>query len=80
VWGRVGGISLGTANLVMVIFLRTVHFFLAAVLVRVSIPRQNIMTKKQVGEERVYSAYTFHIAVDHQRMQDWNSSRSGSRS
>jgi hypothetical protein len=28
----------------------------------------NIMTKKQVGEERVYSAYTFHIAVHHQRM------------
>ena len=27
------------------------------VLVRVSIPAQNIMTKKQVGEERVYSAY-----------------------
>jgi hypothetical protein len=26
------------------------------------------MTRKQVGEERVYSAYTFHIAVDHQRM------------
>jgi hypothetical protein len=26
------------------------------------------MTKKQVGEERVYSVYTFHIAVDHQRM------------
>jgi hypothetical protein len=26
------------------------------------------MTKKQVGEERVYSAYTFHIAVNHQRM------------
>jgi hypothetical protein len=25
------------------------------------------MTKKQVEEERVYSAYTFHIAVDHQR-------------
>jgi hypothetical protein len=25
------------------------------------------MTKKQVGQERVYSAYTFHIAVDHQR-------------
>jgi hypothetical protein len=35
--------------------------------VRVSIPEQNIMTKKQVGEERVYSAYTFHIAVHHQR-------------
>jgi hypothetical protein len=25
------------------------------------------MNKKQVGEERVYSAYTFHIAVHHQR-------------
>jgi hypothetical protein len=28
------------------------------VLVRVSIPAQNITTKKQVGEEIVYSAYT----------------------
>jgi hypothetical protein len=28
------------------------------VLVRVSIPAQNSMTKKQFGEERVYSAYT----------------------
>jgi hypothetical protein len=28
------------------------------VLVRVSIPGQNIMTKKQVGEERDFSAYT----------------------
>jgi hypothetical protein len=26
------------------------------------------MTKKQVGEERVYSAYIFHIVVHHQRM------------
>ena len=25
------------------------------------------MTKNQVGEERVYSAYTFHTAVHHQR-------------
>jgi hypothetical protein len=25
------------------------------------------MTKKQVGEQIVYSAYTFHIVVDHQR-------------
>jgi hypothetical protein len=30
---------------------------LHVVLVNVSIPAQNIMTKKQVGEERVYSAY-----------------------
>jgi hypothetical protein len=28
------------------------------VLVRVSIPAQKIMTKKQVWEERVYAAYT----------------------
>jgi hypothetical protein len=28
------------------------------ILVRVSIPGQNIMTTKQIGEERVYSAYT----------------------
>jgi hypothetical protein len=27
----------------------------------------NIMTKKPVGEERVYLAYTFHRAVNHQR-------------
>jgi hypothetical protein len=25
------------------------------------------MTKKQVGDERVYSAYTFHTAVHHKR-------------
>jgi hypothetical protein len=25
------------------------------------------MTKKQVGKEKVYSAYTFHIAVHHQK-------------
>jgi hypothetical protein len=40
------------------------------VLVRVSIPAQNIMTKKQIGEERVYSAYTSHIAVHHQRKSE----------
>jgi hypothetical protein len=40
---------------------------LCIVLVRVSIPAQNIMTKKQIGEERVYSAYTSHITVHHQR-------------
>jgi hypothetical protein len=34
------------------------HPPLLSVLVRVSIPAQNIMTKKQGGEERVYSAYT----------------------
>ena len=39
-----------------------------SVLVRVSIPGQNIMTKKQVGEERVYSVYTLHVAVHHQRI------------
>ena len=40
----------------------------------------NIMTKKQVGEERVYSAYTSILLFITKGSQDWNSSRSGSRS
>jgi hypothetical protein len=50
------------------------------VLVRVSIPAQNIKTKKQVGEERVYSAYTSTLLFITKGSQDWNSNRSGSRS
>ena len=40
----------------------------------------NIMTKKQVGEERVYSACTSILLFITKGSQDWNSSRSGSRS
>jgi hypothetical protein len=40
----------------------------------------NIMTKKQAGEERVYSAYTSTLLFITKGSQDWNSSRSGSRS
>jgi hypothetical protein len=40
----------------------------------------NIMTKKQVGEERIYSAYTSTLLFITKGSQDWNSSRSGSRS
>ena len=40
----------------------------------------NIMTKKQVGEERVYSAYTSSLLFITKGGQDWNSSRSGYRS
>jgi hypothetical protein len=50
------------------------------VLVRVSIPAQNNMTKKQVGEERIYSAYISMFLCITKGRQDWNSSRSGSRS
>jgi hypothetical protein len=50
------------------------------VLVRVSIPEQNIMTKKQVGEERVYSAYVSTLLFITERSQDWSSSRSGNSS
>jgi hypothetical protein len=32
------------------------------------------MTKKQVGEERVYSAYTFTLLFITKGSQDWNSS------
>jgi hypothetical protein len=35
------------------------------------------MTKKQVGEERVYSAYTSMLLFITKGSQDWNSSRSG---
>jgi hypothetical protein len=38
------------------------------------------MTKKQVGEERVYSSYTSILLFITKGSQDWNSSRSGSRS
>jgi hypothetical protein len=41
------------------------------VLVRVSIPAQNIMTKKQVGEEGAYSAYTLTLLFITKRSQDW---------
>jgi hypothetical protein len=34
------------------------HSWYQSVLFRVSIPAQDVMTKKQVGEGRVYSAYT----------------------
>jgi hypothetical protein len=35
----------------------------------------NIMTKKQVGEERVYLAYTSILLLITKGSQDWNSSR-----
>jgi hypothetical protein len=38
------------------------------------------MTEKQVGEERVYLAYTSTLLFITKGSQDWNSSRSGSRS
>jgi hypothetical protein len=40
----------------------------------------NIMTTKQVGEERVYSAYISTLLFITEGSQDWNSSRSESRS
>ena len=47
------------------------------VLVRVSIPAHNIMTKKQAVEERVYSAYTTTFLLSTKVSQDWNSHRAG---
>jgi hypothetical protein len=43
----------------------------------VSIPAQNIMTKMQTGEERIYSGYTSTLLFITKGSQDWNSSRSG---
>jgi len=48
------------------------------VLVRVSIPALNIMTKKQVGEERIYSAYTSTLLLITKGSQDRNLHRAGS--
>jgi hypothetical protein len=48
-----------------------------SVLVRVSIPAQNVMTKKQVGEERVNSAYTSMLLFITKGSQDRNSHRTG---
>jgi hypothetical protein len=47
------------------------------VLVKVSIPAQNIMTKKQVGEERVYSASASTFLLITKGSQDRNSHRRG---
>ena len=38
---------------------------------------QNVMTKKQVGEERIFSAYTSTLLFITKESQDWNSHRSG---
>jgi hypothetical protein len=51
-----------------------------SVLVRVSIPAQNIITKRQVGEERVYSPYTSTLFFITKGSQGSNSSRLGSMS
>jgi len=48
------------------------------VLVSVSIPAQNILTKKQVGEEKVYSSYTSTLLFITKGSQDRNSHRVGS--
>ena len=48
-----------------------------SILVKVYIPAQNIMTKKQVGEERVYSAYTSMLLFITKGSQDRNSHRAG---
>ena len=45
------------------------------ILVRVSIPAQNNMTKKQIGEERVYLAYTSTLMFITKGSQDKNSHR-----
>ena len=50
---------------------------LGGVSVRVSIPAQNTMTKKQVGEQRVYSAYTSTLLFIIKGSQDRNSHRAG---
>jgi hypothetical protein len=52
---------------------------LVCVPVKVSIPGQNIMTKKQVGEKRVYSAYTSTLLFITKGSQGRSLNRAGTR-
>jgi hypothetical protein len=54
-----------------------IYFHSPIVLVRVPIPSQNIMTKKQVGEEMFYSAYIFTLLFIAKGSQDRNPHRAG---
>jgi len=58
-------------------FKKNLLTYFEGVLVRVSIPAQNIMTKKQGRKERVYSAYTSTLLFITKESQDWNSHRAG---
>jgi hypothetical protein len=53
-----------------------VHFY-TPVLIRVPIPAQNIRFKKQLGEERMYSAYTSMLLFITKGIQDWYSQKAG---
>jgi hypothetical protein len=46
-------------------------------LVRVSIPAQNIITNKQIVEERIYSAYISTLLFITKGGQNWNSHWAG---
>jgi hypothetical protein len=65
-------------------FLQTIIYFLKKVnstcLSQGFYSCTNIMTKKQLGKERVYSAYISTLLFITERSQDWNSSKSGNRS
>jgi hypothetical protein len=50
---------------------------LIGVLVRVYIPAQNTITKKQVGEARIYSSYTSTLLFLTKGSQDMNLHRAG---
>jgi hypothetical protein len=47
------------------------------ILVRVCISAQNIMTKKQIGKEKVYLTYTSTMLLITKGNQDRNSHRAG---
>ena len=55
------------------------YWNLTGVLVKVSIPAQTSWPRSTWGGKGLFGLH-FHTAVHHQGSQDWNSSRSGSRS
>jgi hypothetical protein len=56
---------------------KRVYLPYTSIFVRFCIPEQNIMAKKKVGEERVYSVYTSTLLFITKGSQDRNSHRAG---
>jgi hypothetical protein len=67
------------SNYLWQLFLILGVFLIHCILVRVSIPAQTSWPRTSWGWKRLFGLH-FHTAVHHQGSQDWNSSRSESRS
>jgi hypothetical protein len=76
-WGPIPELSSGIHTCMLYTYVPVHRMY--TVLVRVSIPVQTSDQEASWGGKGLFSLH-FHTAVHHQGSQDWNSSRSGSRS